>query len=365
MHKLLERQLRKIGVAGDAPTAEQWCQLLSRVDAAYADADRDRYTLERALDLSSGEMRMRFSELRDAQKQLMAAARKAGMADVATSVLHNIGNVLNSVNTSATIVGDFTRSSSRYGLGKVLTLLQAQPEPGAFIDRDPKGQRLIPYLQALDKTLNEERDSMLREVQCLAKNIEHIKQIVAQQLAAAKGDGGSRSLVERVELEALFQDVISVASSTLGARQRINFVRELSAKSLETDHHKLFQIVMNLVANARDAVSTENGPGTIKISSRLLPEEKIAIEVTDDGAGIDAETLQRIFNHGFTTKPQGHGFGLHSSACAAIELGGTLTAQSDGRGCGATFRLVLPSGRPTRRSMLLRVPPPARPESAQ
>ena len=355
MHNVLERQLRKIGIVGEPPTAEQWSRFLARVDAAYSDADRDRYTLERALDLSSGEMRKRFAELRDAQKQLMAASRKAGMADVATSVLHNIGNVLNSVNTSATLVADLARSSSRAGLGKCLSLLQAQPKPGAFIDEDPKGQRLIPYLHALDKTIGEERDSMLREVQSLSKNIEHIKQIVSQQLAAAKsGDSTSRTVVERVDLGELFQDLIAVVSSTVAPIGRIAFVRELEAMAIETDRHKLFQIVMNLVANARDAVANQAGAHTIKLSTRVLPDDEIAISISDDGDGIAKDTLERIFNHGFTTKPHGHGFGLHSSACSAIELGGSLSATSDGLGCGATFTLVLPSRRLAKRSSIMR-----------
>lgn len=362
MHNMLERQLRKIGIGAEPPTAEQWTRFLQRVDVAYGDADRDRYTLERALDLSSTEMRKRFAELRDAQKQLMAASRKAGMADVAASVLHNIGNVLNSVNTSATLVGDLTRSASRGGLAKCLTLLKSQPQPGAFIDNDPKGQRVLPYLTALDKTLEEERESTLREVQSLTKNIDHIRQIVSQQLSAAK-NGGQRNIVQRVELEELFQDAISVVSSTLPPGRSIHFVRELEATALETDHHKLFQIVMNLLANARDATAA-HGTNMIRLATRALPDDKIAIEVTDDGTGIAQDTLERIFSHGFTTKANGHGFGLHSSACSAMELGGTLTAKSDGVGCGATFTLVLPSGRTSRRSVLMRAPSP-QPESAQ
>ncbi|MFO0614644.1 MAG: ATP-binding protein [Polyangiaceae bacterium] len=344
MHSLLERQLRKLGIDAAPPDADQWARFLARVDVVYTDADRDRYTLERALDLSSGEMRKRFTELRDAQKQLIAASRKAGMADVATSVLHNIGNVLNSVNTSATLVADLARSSSRAGLGKCLALLDAQARPGAFIDEDPKGKRLIPYLHALDKTFHEESESMLREVQSLAKSIEHIKQIVTQQLAMAKGDAASRNVIQRVDLSELFQDVVTVLGSTLPPSPPIQVVRELQTTAIETDHHKVFQIVLNLMTNARDALASQPGGGTITLSARPLPEDKVAIEVRDDGAGIAKENIERIFGHGFTTKSDGHGFGLHSSACAAIELGGVLRATSDGVGCGATFTLTLPSG---------------------
>lgn len=357
MHSLLERQLRKLGVDGAPPNADQWAKFLVRVDATYADADRDRYTLERALDLSSAEMRKRFTELRDAQKQLIAASRKAGMADVATSVLHNIGNVLNSINTSATLVAELARSSSRAGLGKCLTLLDAQARPGAFIDEDPKGKRLLPYLHALDKTIHEERDAMIREVQSLAKNVEHIKQIVSQQLAVAKGDAASRRVVQRVDLTELFQDLITVVGSTVPASLSIHFVREIQTPTIETDHHKLFQILLNLMTNARDALASQPGGGTVTLSARALPDDKVALEVRDDGSGIAKDHLDRIFNHGFTTKRDGHGFGLHSSACAAIELGGVLSATSDGVGCGATFTLVLPTSPPGRRTAQHRAQP--------
>jgi hypothetical protein len=132
MHRVLSRQMRHLGIGEEAPTAEQWARFLERVDHTYSEADRDRYTLERALDLSSAEMRKRFSELRDAQGQLVLASRKAGMADVATSVLHNIGNVLNSVNVSANLVAQLVKGSARSGLGKSLALLAAQPKPGQF-----------------------------------------------------------------------------------------------------------------------------------------------------------------------------------------------------------------------------------------
>jgi two-component system NtrC family sensor kinase len=62
--------------------------------------------------------------------------------------------------------------------------------------------------------------------------------------------------------------------------------------------------------------------------------------------GIAPENLTRIFSHGFTTRTDGHGFGLHSAALAAQQMGGRLTAQSDGPGRGATFTLELPVAAP-------------------
>ncbi|HEX5747505.1 MAG TPA: ATP-binding protein [Archangium sp.] len=68
----------------------------------------------------------------------------------------------------------------------------------------------------------------------------------------------------------------------------------------------------------------------------------VRIQVHDNGMGIAPEMLTRIFQYGFTTREEGHGFGLHSSALAAQELGGSLTVHSEGPGHGATFTLELP-----------------------
>ena len=313
MHSVLARQIRKLAIGDGPPDAEQWRRLLERVDSAYSAADQDRYTLERALDLSSAEMRKRFDELREAQVKLVQASRKAGMADVATSVLHNVGNVLNSVNVSANIVGSLLKGSARAGLGKSLALLSAQAAPGRFIDEDPRGKKLLTYLAAVDKSLGEEREAMLRETESLAKNIEHIKSIVGQQLAGARGDTRGAKVVELVAMSELFEDAAGVLRSTLGTGQQLKLSREPAAVSVATDRHKVFQIVMNLLVNARDAVAARPGAGCVTLRALRLANERVAIEVEDDGIGIPEDTLARIFSHGFTTKNDGHGFGFSAA----------------------------------------------------
>ena len=70
--------------------------------------------------------------------------------------------------------------------------------------------------------------------------------------------------------------------------------------------------------------------------------ERVRIAIIDNGVGIAPENMAKLFRHGFTTREAGHGFGLHSGALTARELGGSLTARSDGPGCGAAFVLELP-----------------------
>ena len=339
MHKVLERQLRRLGITG-LPTEDQWAKLLCRVDRAYVEADQDRYTLERSLDLSSTEMRKRFSALRDAQEALVAASRRAGMADVATSVLHNIGNVLNSVNVSSNVVVELVKTSSRAGLGKGLALLRSQPAPGKFLDEDPRGRKLQIYFEAIAAALEDERTKSLQELAHLSKNIEHIKVIVSQQLATARGEVHASTLYQRVNLTELTDDAVTVLRASVDSSSAVRIVCDRDAVVLETDRHKVFQILMNLLTNARDAL--QGNEGTIRLAVKRSDDGRVLIAVSDDGVGIERSSLGRVFVHGFTTKAEGHGFGLHSSACAAVELGGSLSADSAGPRQGATFTLSLP-----------------------
>jgi signal transduction histidine kinase len=280
------------------------------------------------------------------------------MADVATTVLHNIGNVLNSVNVSTNVLAELLKGSSRGGLGKCLGLLLAQPEPGRFLDVDPKGKKVLPYLSAVDAALAVEREKMSAELVSLSKHVEHIKSIVSQQLLSARGDAKGIRITERVSLDEVVSDAILVLTSSLDDPDVIRFVREGESMTVETDRHKLFQVLLNLLVNAKDAVLAQKGGGTVAVRSRRGEGGHIELEVSDDGVGMDEATKQRMFNHGFTTKAHGHGFGLHSSACAAIELGGTLKAHSDGKGLGATFVLTVRSERQNSRAAMPRVTTP-------
>ncbi len=341
MHRLLQRQLRKLGIEGP-PTREQWAALLERIDRAYCEADQDRYTQERALELSSAEMRKRYVELRDAQRALLEASRKAGMADVAASVLHNVGNVLNSANVSTKVLGDCVKQSELGKLNKALTMLGEQPEPGRFIEEHPRGKKLISYLTTLDSRLTGERARLLSELEALNKHIEHIKAVVSDQLAAAR-HAAHGIVLERIPLDDLIRDSIEVSQVLMlpGA----DVVCELQSFVVETDRHKITQILVNLLRNAYEAIAMTNSPGTITVRARRGTGCSATVEVTDTGAGIAGEMRHRIFSHGFTTKTEGNGYGLHHSACAVIELGGTLSCASPGVGQGATFTLTFPRKR--------------------
>ena len=278
------------------------------------------------------------------QQELVETSRLAGMAEVATSVLHNVGNVLNSVNTSAALVVDLTRNSCQAGVGKVAHMLESNRQDlASFVSRDGCGDRVIEYLKALARQSESERARVLAELQGLAANIEHIKEIVAMQQNYAKVGG----LVEMHSVQALVEDALRLHEAAL-ARHDVRVTKELTqVPQIALDKHKVLQILVNLISNAKHALSSSAAPERRLVLAVDRPSDQIVrVSVRDNGVGIAAENITRIFSHGFTTRSEGHGFGLHSGALAAREMGGSLSAHSDGLGAGATFTLELPTQTP-------------------
>ena len=285
------------------------------------------------------ERKLSEAALEKTHKELVKASRQAGMAEVATGILHNVGNVLNSVNIASACVAESIRKSKSVNLSKVVTLLREhEADLGAFFTVNPQGKQIPGYLAQLAEHLVGEQTAALKELAHLQKNIEHIKDIVAMQQGFAKVSGAT----ERLAVTDLVEDALKMNASAL-ARHDILVRREFQEVPLVTvEKHQVLQILVNLVRNAMQACD-EAHPLAKQITLRVTRgKEGVRIAVTDNGTGISAENLTRIFAHGFTTKPSGHGFGLHSAALAAKKMGGALTVQSDGPGQGAAFTLELP-----------------------
>ncbi|HYD84814.1 MAG TPA: HAMP domain-containing sensor histidine kinase, partial [Opitutus sp.] len=285
------------------------------------------------------------AELTHAHRQLLESSRQAGMAEVATGVLHNVGNVLNSVNVSATLVIDQVRESKTSHVGKVAALLREHAASLAtFIADDPKGSRIPGYLDALAEELANERRTIVGELEHLCKNIEHIKDIVAMQQNYAKVSG----LVEDVPLVDVVEDALRMNAGAF-ARHGLEVIRDYQVTPIVgVERHKVLQVLVNLIRNAKYACDESGRPDKRIVISITQDGDRVRIGVVDNGIGIPPENLTRIFAHGFTTRKQGHGFGLHSGALAAQEMGGSLLAHSDGLGHGAAFTLELPLSRPAR-----------------
>jgi PAS domain S-box-containing protein len=282
------------------------------------------------------------NELAATHKRLLEISRQAGMAEIATGVLHNVGNVLNSVNVSATLVADNILHTKAVNIEKVALMLdQHKSNLAEFLTNDSRGRMIPSYLGALAESLATERATLVAELVHLRKNIEHIKDIVAMQQTYARTSGISES----VSIPDLIEDAVRMNSASL-SRHGVDMVRDYQVSPvITTEAQKVVQILVNLLGNAKHSCD-DSGRADKKIIMRTTGGERgVKIAIVDNGIGIPAENLIRIFNHGFTTRKEGHGFGLHSGALAAKELGGSLTVKSDGRNLGATFTLELPFDR--------------------
>jgi len=280
------------------------------------------------------------NEVVQLNSKLIETTRRAGMAEVASGVLHNVGNVLNSVNVSAGVIRRHLEESEIDQFRAVISLLKEHRESlGSFLVHDPRGKKLPDYLEAFVHHLQHEETVLNSEVDSLAKNIDHIKEIIATQQRHAVGIG----ITERQQIDHLVDEVVSIYSEPLKQAGVLMIAEFETCPKIVTDKHKVIQILGNLILNARDALVVSRTPSKeIHIKTRSTADQRVAIQVRDNGVGIKKDELKWIFTHGFTTKKEGHGLGLHSCAIAAQELNGSLRVLSEGQGKGATFILELP-----------------------
>ncbi|WP_437647142.1 sensor histidine kinase [Sorangium sp. So ce362] len=311
-----------------------------RAEAALKASEEQLRQLNEALEQRVVE---RTAELATAQRQLLDTARRAGMAEVATNVVHNIGNVLNTVNVSAKLIAEELGGLKLERLQRATQLLSShRDDPGRFLAEDERGRHLISYLEALSAALESDRQRTLLYVDQLGKSVDHIKDIVRTQQTYA----GTTTVVEPVQLSELLEDAVRMNDAAL-SRPHLRIVRAFACpRPVYVDKHKLLQILMNLISNAKYAMDELPGREhelTLRIEASGAEREGVVrICVQDTGVGIASDHLTRIFSHGFTTRRGGHGFGLHSCALAAEEMSGVLSVKSDGAGRGATFTLELP-----------------------
>jgi len=285
-------------------------------------------------------------ELARLHEQLVVASHESGMAEVATGILHNMGNVLTTLNTSASMIAARSRPSGIEGLRKAAEMVEKNRDDLThFFSEEPIGIRFPAYFRLLADNLQREREELADQVGDLRRSIDHINMIIGLQQTYARGS----TFRERVRLPDLIEESIRLAIMSGKEQMRVESeIEELI--SVVTDRHRVLQILVTLVRNAIDAVrerasrrgGVEYPEWGVRINLRREESDSAVIEVRDEGVGISAENMERIFSFGFTTKKQGHGFGLHNAALVAGELGGSLAASSEGPGFGATFTLTLP-----------------------
>lgn len=303
-----------------------------------------RFDLEREDEIGtlSREFDNMMEKLATSRAALVDTAREAGKSEIATGILHNVGNVLNSVNVSSTMLAKRADELAVKDLEALNQIIAEHAEDlGKFMSEDPRGKHFPPFLDALTQQMARGKQTISEEIKSLSSGIDRIRDLVNSQQDYVR----RTEVIESVDLVALVDKAISVSENVDSFHRGFEVVREYAdLPKVPLDRYKTLEVLVNLIQNARHAMD-EHGGDERRLTLRLLaPDvEHVRIEVEDTGMGIEPETLAKVFDHGFTTKTNGHGFGLHSAANAATEMSGSLTARSDGTGRGATFVLELPT----------------------
>lgn len=281
----------------------------------------------------------RTEELKKLNEKIGNIARSAGMAEVASGVLHNVGNVLNSVNVSASVIRENVRKSKAVNLSRVVDMLEENhADIAGFIAHSEKGKQIPKFLALLSQQIESEKSLMFQELDELAKNIDHIKNVISMQQSYA----GNYGVREKIAFSDLVEDALKINSQGM-VRYGIEVIKTYAdVPLLYIDKHMALQVIINLISNAKYALADSNGDEKKIFIIITVEDEAVSVEVKDTGVGITEEDIGHLFEYGFKKRREGHGFGLHHSALIANKLGGKIIVHSDGLGLGASFKLIIP-----------------------
>ncbi|MBU3589310.1 ATP-binding protein [Polynucleobacter sp. 80A-SIGWE] len=297
---------------------------------------------ERTVELSRevSDRKLAQEELARLNTYIADVSHRAGMAEVANSVIHNVGNALNSINVAVTTINSEIKSTPLHSLPKIADMLKANEEDlSSFLNGDEKGKQLPKLIGMLSEQWKMENATLLSETKQLQESVAHIREIVSRQQSLS----GKLGIDEIINVSDLINNCLSFYVTNFKNAQILVSMDNEPGLEWTGDRSKITQILLNLIMNAEESlIAGSNNPKTLKITSFNNKNEGIQIEVSDNGTGIEPEVLNKLFGYGFTTKPFGHGLGLHASAIAANEMNGTLQAFSSGKDKGATFILTLP-----------------------
>ncbi len=276
-------------------------------------------------------------EVKEREVQL---ANESGKAEVVADILHNVGNVLNSINVSVLEIHKSLDESKLPSLQKAVNLFDEHAHDlGSYLQNDEKGKLIPGFIQKVSSKLVEEQSAIFNEIAQLEKRLEVINHILELQQNVNRP-----SLY--VKLESL-NEMLDTASEILMQKlinRNIKLIKHVDESiKIKCIRSKIIHVFVNLIKNSIEAFDNRESkePLVIDVSCVDSPEYYV-FTIKDNGAGIDEEHLNHIFNHGFTTKSKGFGFGLHSCATTIQEIRGKILAESAGKGMGSSIIIHFP-----------------------
>lgn len=278
----------------------------------------------------------RDQQIEISQKNLIESAHKEGMADFATGVIHNIGNILNSLNISNQIVTEMIEKSKINGFFKANLILKENiGDLDSFIANNKKSKKLFEYYLTIGRTINNEISFLKKELKSMDDKIILIKNVIVEQQNTAKNVFHT----EVLSLSSIVEDALSFMIPLI-TKNNIEVIKMYyDIEKVPIQRTKLLNIIINLIKNCNEALH-ENDENNRKIIIKISKKGNIPyIKISDNGEGIEIKNLDKVFNHSFTTKTNGYGFGLHTCANSMTEMAGRIVAESSGIGTGASFTL--------------------------
>ncbi len=279
-------------------------------------------------------------QLQITQKELIEKAHLAGMSEIATGILHNVGNILNNIKVSTELIDNLNKNSKIESFTKANNLLRENFDSlDKFVSDNPKGKKLMQYYLELEDCLVDENNQIQEHINRLIKSIELITSVIVAQQSFAS----TSSLTEEYSFEEIIKETLTMKSDLINQNKIDVITSYASLEKIPVQKIKLMHILINIIHNARDAMfSIPRDKRKLYISLKKS-NGFIQIKIKDTGEGISKKNINKIFTHGFTTKMDGRGFGLHNSANAMMEMNGKLKVESDGSDKGTTFILEFPS----------------------
>jgi len=277
-------------------------------------------------------------ELQDARRLLLDQSFKAGKADTAAEVLHNIRNAM------TPMINGIDRLARNFGVTGKLKVNQALGELSGTECPPERASKLLQYVQSAFAHVEASNQEAAANLEVASKQARQVEAILVDQERHAK----AAPVVEKLSLDEVLDEAALVLPKADRPRIDLQMESAVRQKSVQAHRVALLQVMGNIILNAYESIQrSESASGCIRLTAReewIDEQPMVCVTVVDTGCGFDEQTGGRIFQRGFSSKDGNmSGLGLHWCANAVAGMGGRIRAESPGPGKGAEFHVLLPA----------------------
>jgi len=279
-----------------------------------------------------------------AEEALMQAFAQ-GRLEIVETILHNIGNAINSVTVGINVLQENLVGNQLINRFSALAdMVKAHREDWVdFIKNDPKGQQVLPFMIALAADFTDQNERVIKTLERVGERVTHIIDIIRTQRSSNQSSMARKT----IDLQQAIWSAVKLQQDSIDKRRiQVDVDCENAPQEIQIQESQFQQMLVNLLKNSIEAIDELIQSGGLNETPRIeikayTNEDFLCLDVTDNGIGIEQKNSRLIFNAGYTTKDSGTGLGLHSSANFVIGSGGQIRALSEGIGKGATMRIMM------------------------